>query len=57
MDKDDHLTLMDREDDFLALIEKRKHVNHVLITTFGIKNGGYSSDFTNVITLDELFER
>ena len=30
-------------------------VHNTLITVFGLKNNEYSSVFTNVITLDDLF--
>ena len=36
-------------------ISKKMTINTTLITTYGLKYNEYSSDFTNVITMDELF--
>lgn len=51
-----HEALMRR----LSIIRKKAPKNYdveiVLITTFGLKRGGYADDFQNVIDLDDLFK-
>ncbi len=56
LNKNYHLDLMQREELIKNKILKKQSIYNVLITTFGLKNGEYSSDFVNVITLDDLFE-
>ena len=56
INKDMHLNLMNKMESLKILINKRTSIQNVLITTFGLKSGQYSSDFSNIITLDDLFE-
>lgn len=37
-------------------ISKKYSIHSTLITTFGLKYNEYSNDFTNVITIDDLFQ-
>ena len=37
-------------------VSRKKVVRNTLITTYGLTRNGYSNIFTNVITLDDLFE-
>ena len=55
LNKDYHLDLMQREEIIKSLILKKQSIYNVLITTFGLKKGEYSSDFASVVTLDDLF--
>lgn len=57
IDKDYHSSLVSRKEAIQANVSPKKSVSNVLITTFGLKKNIYSSDFTNVITLDDLFSK
>ena len=56
VNKDYYFDLLDREEEFSKIIEKRKITKQVLLTTFGLKNNEYSSIFSNVITIDDLIK-
>ena len=53
--KKTHLDLMNKREALRNHISKKASISNVLITTFGLKQGEYSSDYPNVITLDDLF--
>ena len=55
VNQDYYRHLLKRESIIADKLGRRKTVHQVLITTFGLKKNSYSSVFTNVITLDELF--
>lgn len=54
VDKSCYLKVRERERIVTELSSKKTVVHNVLITTFGVKDGGYASVFSNVITVDEL---
>ncbi len=49
-----HLALVEREEAVSALLKRRESVAHVLVTSFGLKRGAYSFDYSSVIALDDL---
>jgi len=53
--KEYHLTLLSRKEAIRKSVSPKKSVVNVLITTFGLKKNIYSSDFANVISLEDLF--
>lgn len=57
VDKEYHLVLDKRKELLQEMIPKKAVVHSTLITTFGIKQSGYYSDFVNVITMDDLFSK
>ena len=54
-DKDMYLTMTNRKNVVEHMVSRKKTVRNTLITTFGIRKNEYSSVFTNVITIDDLF--
>ena len=54
-DKECHFALVRRERLLREIIPKKASIHNTLITTFGLKHAEYFSDFTNIITLDDLF--
>ena len=48
-------TLLHRQEVLAKEVSRKKVVHNTLITTNGIKRNEYSSIFTNVVTLDDLF--
>lgn len=56
VNKDYHLTLCHRHNLLLEIIPKKYSVHNTLITTYGLKHNEYYSDFTRVVTLDDLFQ-
>ena len=56
VDKKYYKTLLQRQEILSEMISSKKVVHSTLITTFGLKQNEYSSGFTNVIILDDLFE-
>jgi len=55
VNKDYYRLLLGRQEILAAEVSPRMSVHNTLITTFGAKYNEYSSIFTNVITLDDLF--
>lgn len=55
MSKTEHLSLERKKTVLSSHLLKRESVHSVLLTTFGLKNSEYFSDFDKVITLDSLF--
>ena len=55
VDKDYHFTLVRRRNLLMERIPKRAVIHNTLITTYGLKRNEYSGDFTQVITLEDLF--
>jgi len=51
-DYDDHIRK--RTETFLHLTKTRDAVNHVLVTTYGLKENAYSGRFSSVVTMDDL---
>lgn len=51
-----YMTLLKRQRILGELIPKKKSIRTTLITTMGLVPNNYSSIFTNVITMDDLFE-
>ena len=51
-----HMNIVRRNEILNNLISRRAHLVNVLITTYGLKEGKYSSDFGYVITLEDLFK-
>lgn len=47
---------MHRQNILLENISKKSAIHTTLVTTYGLKYNEYSGDFTNVITLDDLFK-
>ncbi|MBR2836485.1 MAG: AAA family ATPase [Coriobacteriales bacterium] len=56
VDKNYHFTLIRRGNLLKEIIPKRAFAHNTLITTYGLKRNEYYSDFTQVITLDDLFQ-
>ena len=56
IDKDSHLNLMRKMESLYNVIPKRASIQNVLVTTFGLSSGMYSSDYPIIITVDDLFE-
>ena len=50
------ISLLKRESILSQYLSKREIVHSIFITTFGLHKNEYSGIFTNVITLDDLFE-
>jgi len=55
MNKAEHLALERKKRVLGGHLLKRESIRCVLLTTFGLKRGEYFSDFSNIITLDDLF--
>lgn len=56
VDKDYHKVLLNREELLSKELSPKKMIHKTLITTVGLKYNEYSSDFDNVIILDDLFK-
>ncbi|MBR5338342.1 MAG: AAA family ATPase [Lachnospiraceae bacterium] len=56
VDKGYYRTLMNRKELLSHEVSKKTAIHNTLITTFGLMQNEYSGIFTDVITLDELFE-
>ena len=56
VDRDYHLVLERRKKLLTEKIHKKSTIHSTLITTFGLKQSGYFSDFVHVLTMDQLFE-
>ena len=50
-------TILRRQEILSNCISRKQSINSTLITTFGLKKNEYSGVFTNVVTLDDLFEK
>lgn len=57
VNKDYHFTLVRRNNMLREMVPKKVAIHNTLITTYGLKHNEYYGDFTNTITLDELFEK
>ena len=55
VNKDYHKTLINRQELLSKELSPKMIIHNTLITTYGLKYNEYSSDFDNVITLDDLF--
>ena len=55
VNKDYYKILLSRPEKIREMVSKKRSIHTTLITTFGLKYNEYSSAFTNVITLDDLF--
>ncbi len=55
-DKECHFSLARKERLLREIIPKKASIHNTLITTFGLRRMEYFSDFTNTITLDDLFK-
>ena len=53
--KDYHKTLINRQELLSKELSPKVNIHNTLITTYGLKDNEYSSDFDSVITLDDLF--
>lgn len=54
--KTSHLDLVRKDRVLGEYIKKKQIIHNTLITTYGIKDNEYRFDYTNVITLDDLFK-
>ena len=54
--KNSHLDLVRKNRVLSDFINKKQTIHNTLITTYGIKDNEYQFDYTNVITLDDLFK-
>ncbi len=52
----DYLILLNRENLLKKEVSPKVVIRNTLVTTFGLKRNEYSSVFSNVILLDNLFE-
>ena len=50
------LKIRHRNNLVMNLIPKKKTLRNTLVTTYGIKKNEHSGIFTNVVTLDDLFQ-
>lgn len=55
VNKEYYQTLLKRQDMLLSMVDPKTAIHSTLITTFGLERNEYSSIFTDVITLDDLF--
>ena len=55
VDKSYDMVLKHRTGLLYRELNKKQVIHNVLITTYGLKYNAYSGDFSNVITLDDLF--
>ena len=56
VDKEYYITLLNRENILREIISPKTSIRSTLITTFGLKRNEYSSVFSNVIVIDDLFD-
>lgn len=56
VNRDYHFTLVRRKNLLLEKVPKRAAIHNTLITTYGLKQNEYYSDFVQTITLDDLFK-
>lgn len=56
LDKTYYRKLLSRTEELSQLVSRKMVIRTTLITTFGLADNEYSSVFTNVITLDDLFD-
>lgn len=56
VNKECHFALVRREQLLRGIVPKKASIHNTLITTFGLKPTEYFGDFTNTITLDDLFQ-
>lgn len=56
VDKSYYRVLLSRLDRIKEMVSPKISIHSTLITTFGLKRNEYSGVFTNVITLDDLFQ-
>ena len=54
--KNSHFDLVRKNKVLSEFIKKKEIIHNTLITTYGLKDNEYRFDYTNVITLDDLFE-
>ena len=54
--KECHFALVRRERLLREIVPKKASIHNTLITTFGLKNVEFFGDFTDTITLDDLFQ-
>ena len=55
VDKGYYRVLLSRPERIREIVSPKVSIQSTLITTYGLKRGEYSSAFTNVITLEDLF--
>lgn len=55
VNKEYHKTLINRQQILSKELSPKMIIHNTLITTYGLKYNEYSSDFDNVITLDDIF--
>lgn len=56
MDKNYYAVILRRQEILAEEVSQKAAIHSTLITTFGLLRNEYSGVFTNVITLDDLFE-
>ena len=55
VDKGYYRVLLSRPERIREIVSLKVSIQSMLITTFGLKRNEYSSAFTNVVTLEDLF--
>jgi hypothetical protein len=55
VDKKYYRVLLSRPDQIKKLVSPKISIHSTLITTFGLRQNEYSSAFTNVVTMDDLY--
>ena len=55
--KEDYRTILRRQEMLAAKVSPKISIQSTLVTTFGLAYNEYSGVFTNVVTLDDLFEK
>ena len=56
VDKNYYAVILRRQEILAEEVSRKAAIRSTLITTFGLLHNEYSGVFTNVITLDDLFE-
>ena len=57
VDKDYYRTILRRQEILTKKVSPKIAIHSTLITTFGLKNNEYGGVFTNVVTMNDLFEK
>ena len=57
VDKDYYRTILRRQEMLTKQVSPKVVIHSTLITTFGLKSNEYSGVFTNVVTMNDLFEK
>lgn len=48
--------LINKQKVFASVVQNKRVIHQILITTYGLKNNLYSDIFTNVVTVEDLLK-